>query len=327
MRACRLLYLVLVGLAACTADETGGDQQGAATEQAVRAGGDRQTGPAGAELAEPLAIRVSDPAGGPISGATVNWSVLSGGGSLAASQSTTDAQGLARAEWTLGPGAGPQEAAGSVSGLPPLRFIATALPGPPSRLEANVPQPLAGAAGTALRDSMTVRVTDAFGNPLGGVPVVWAVTAGAGSVSPDTTVTDSAGVAKAQWTLGPAPGKHAATAAASGLPQVIFAATVAPGIAARLERAGGDRQTGDPGAALPDSLVVRVSNGAGVPIAGASVGWQVAAGGGSIAPAIATTDTLGLARAVWTLGATPGAQTASAYAAGTTVQFTATAKP
>ena len=64
--------------------------------------------------------------------------------------------------------------------------------------------------------------------------------------------------------------------------------------------------------------------GNGVP--GVTVAWAVATGGGSIAPPSAVTDAQGTASAQWTLGATSGAQTATATVGGSlTVTYAALA--
>jgi plastocyanin len=89
--------------------------------------------------------------------------------------------------------------------------------------------------------------------------------------------------------------------------------------------ASGDAQTGAIGAALPAALRVAVTRG-GVALGGAMVAWS--ASGGSVAPTKSITDANGIATTAWTLGATPGDQTAQAALAGATgspVTFHATA--
>jgi hypothetical protein len=75
--------------------------------------GDGQQGAPGTRLLEPLIVRVADEHDHPMSGVAVEFSVTRGGGTLTANADrvtmATDADGLARAAWTLGP-AGPQEA-------------------------------------------------------------------------------------------------------------------------------------------------------------------------------------------------------------------------
>src|SRR6185503_7698188 len=57
----------------------------------------------------------------------VNWAVATGGGSVSAATSVTNASGLAQINWTLGSTAGAQTATATVSGLTgsPVTFSAT----------------------------------------------------------------------------------------------------------------------------------------------------------------------------------------------------------
>src|SRR5258706_9933808 len=72
--------------------------------------GNRQTGPAGQALPEPLTVQVLDAAGHPLWGQTVNWTVLAGNGTLFARAvpTETDSAGLVLVVWQLGAGVGPQ---------------------------------------------------------------------------------------------------------------------------------------------------------------------------------------------------------------------------
>ncbi|MGI9175877.1 MAG: hypothetical protein ACR2GR_11225 [Rhodothermales bacterium] len=89
---------------------------------------------------------------------------------------------------------------------------------------------------------------------------------------------------------------------------------------------GGDGQTGPVNTALPESLVVQVTNAAGDPLGDIEVGWQVMSGEGTVHPASAHTDGLGRAATQWTLGPTEGEQTVTATVEGLgPVPFRATA--
>ena len=89
--------------------------------------GDGQDGSAGAALAAPLRVVVTDELGDPVSGVEVTWSVTAGGGSITP-ESSTDASGIAQAAFTLGPANGEHRAAAAVAGLAgsPVEFIAIA---------------------------------------------------------------------------------------------------------------------------------------------------------------------------------------------------------
>jgi hypothetical protein len=90
--------------------------------------GDGQSGPAGSQLSDPLCTNVKDAAGNLIIGATVSYTVMTGGGQLAdPTAPTTDATGIAISGlWTLGPAAGTQTVVASSAGAGSVTFTATA---------------------------------------------------------------------------------------------------------------------------------------------------------------------------------------------------------
>lgn len=161
---------------------------------------------------------------------------------------------------------------------------------------------------------------------MSGAAVTWVVTGGGGSLDPATSTTDSAGRASSNWTLGSAPGSNAAEAVVSGVGQASFRATGLVGGPTQIEILSGNRQTGQAGQRLRADLVVRVLDAQRNPIPGATVTWQVRSGGGSVDPAVATTDAAGQASARWTLGSAPGAHSVDAAVSGVgSVTFEATA--
>jgi hypothetical protein len=82
----------------------------------------------------------------------------------------------------------------------------------------------------------------------------------------------------------------------------------APVPSRRVERATGDAQTDTVAATLAEPYSVRVLDGEGRPVAGATVDWRVVDGGGAVAPAVSATDASGIARATHTLGLSLGWQ-------------------
>jgi len=72
-----------------------------------------------------------------------------------------------------------------------------------------------GPQGEALSQPLVVAVTDAQNNPAPGITVTFTVTAGAGTVTPTTVATDSAGQASTVFTLPPTPG---ASTISAGIP-------------------------------------------------------------------------------------------------------------
>src|SRR5205823_11187788 len=93
-------------------------------------------------------------------------------------------------------------------------------------------------AGTAVTPPPSVIVRDASGNPVSGVGVTFAASAGSGTVTPTTPVTTGTdGIAAAtSWTLSPTAGTNTLTATASGLTgsPVTFTASGTAGAARQL---------------------------------------------------------------------------------------------
>lgn len=184
-------------------------------------------------------------------------------------------------------------------------------------------------AGTAVAIRPAVLVRDQYNNPVPGVAVTFAVTAGGGSVTTAVPSTDANGIAAVgSWTLGAAAGSNALEATAPGLPTVLFSAAAVPGNAARMALDGGDLQTDTVAATLAGLYRVRVTDNTGLNgVGGVTVSWDVPAGEGSITPS-SVTDPNGFASAARVLGPVAGAQTATASVGGllgSPVTFSATA--
>ncbi len=64
-------------------------------------------GAPGWALTDTLKVRLVDLSGNPLPARTVTWVVTTGGGSIAPVSTTTDAEGISAALWTLGASAGP----------------------------------------------------------------------------------------------------------------------------------------------------------------------------------------------------------------------------
>jgi uncharacterized protein (TIGR03437 family) len=95
----------------------------------------------------------------------------------------------------------------------------------------------------------------------------------------------------------------------------------------RLEIAGGDNQTVNPGETLPRSLSVKLTGRAGVGVENTPVAFAVTAGDATLSASTATTDKSGLASAGLTAGRTAGTVTVTATASGLApVKFTITVR-
>lgn len=149
------------------------------------AGGNGQTAAPGQALPEPLRVRVLPE---PIAGLGVEWRVLSGGGSLDAATSLTDANGEASMRWTLGADPGRQTAAARLPDGAELLFEATALGlvGSEFRIVSGNNQRLITGVAS---EPLVVELVGASGQPLVGIPLQWSTGRGVllGNESTSTT--------------------------------------------------------------------------------------------------------------------------------------------
>jgi hypothetical protein len=167
-----------------------------------------------------------------------------------------------------------------------------------------------GVVGTELANPLVVRVEDANGLPVVGQLVNFRVTAGGGSVFAEAGITNALGIVQDRWTLGTSTAETQRVEARAVDPntgaRIVFAtfrATPLPGPAHSVTKAGGDAQNGALGAALADSLAVRVGDSFGNPVPGVTVAWATSLGNGAVSPATSVTNAQGVARTRWTLGA------------------------
>ena len=169
-------------------------------------------------------------------------------------------------------------------------------------------------SGTSVQASATIT------NSSGSSPasnVTWSTSdATTASISTDGLITGKlAGVARITATSGTITG--------------FLNVTVVPGEPAKVVIYTGDGQSAQRGSTLADPLCTNVLDAAGNKILGVTVTYSVATGGGRLGnPTAPQTNPSGIAiSGLWTLGASPGAQTVVASAAGaTSVTFTATAQ-
>jgi len=298
-------------------------------------GGDNQSAPINSAVATTPSVLVRTPGGGgvPVGGATVNWAVTSGGGSTSAATSVTNASGIAAIGWTLGgtPGANNQGLSATVTGLTgsPVAFVASATQ-PPTQMALQAGDGQTGTAGQALAQPLVVVVRDASNAPVAGVTVAWQVTAGGGSLTGATSVTNGSGQALIGLTAGTTAGTNnqTVTASVSGLSgsPVSFTASVVAAAAAQVALSSGNNQTATVGTALAQPIAVIVRDQYNNAKSGVTVNW--AAAQGSVSAPTSVTDAAGLASIGWTIGTVAGSNNQAASAtvaglAGSPVTFTA----
>ncbi|HXE58765.1 MAG TPA: Ig-like domain-containing protein, partial [Gemmatimonadales bacterium] len=289
---------------------------------------DSLVGRVGDSLARPVLVRVTDSTGAPLADVPVAWST-SRDGRIQGLTPRTDSLGEARARWTLGRLAGPQEAwvhVGHRRTVPPVRVTALARPGRAVELVVVTGRPKGrggptaapraprggeagivaeGTVGEELAGSIVLAALDALGNPVPAAAVELAPLAGA--VPEAIARTDSSGRLALRWALGSTAGIQRLAARLAGAPEgVELAVRAKPGAPV------GVRVVGLPAAApagkpLAKPVTIEVEDAHGNPVPGASV--ALSASGGKVAPARLMTDGQGRAAARWTLGAKAGEQT------------------
>ena len=285
--------------------------------------------------------------------ATVTWEISSGGGSL--SQHSTEAfrcyvppeyaAGLIETwcvsnSWTLGAsGPGVQAIRLSSPDVPDFddRFHVRVVPGPLTIVREPATD-LSGEAGSVLPTPLAVRILAGDGSPLSRVVVRFGAFGELEPINPADAVfnsrhvyTDADGRAAMRYTFetiadGVTRGIVAAPfiLAEDGLaPTTGWITTVLPAPPAQLRLGVGNDQSGTVGQPLANPVTVVVEDQFGNIVPGQPVNWAVTSGGGSLAQSTTGSNAIGVHENFWTLGPTPGAQTATASFGAATVEFTA----
>ena len=192
--------------------------------------GDNQTGLTGEALANPFVVEVHDGNNTPLADVTVTFTVLTGGGTLSATTGTTGANGQAESTLTLGNDPGTNTVQVSIKEIDEtVTFNAEAtLPPPiPTSLSIISGGNQKGFTGEPLPNPFIVQVHDQYDDPLEGVPVTFAVTAGDSSLSATTAITDQDGQAKTTLTFGTEPSTNTVQVSVEGIAQTVTFNTIA----------------------------------------------------------------------------------------------------
>ena len=163
-------------------------------------------------------------------------------------------------------------------------------------------------AGRALPRPVIVRVVSAQGTPIPDVPVAFVPSDGEGAVAPDTVLTNRAGQARTSWTLSDRPGRQQLVVSTCVLDSTLaVVAEVDPVPDNTTVTALDTLLAGVVGDSLSEPVVVRVADSTGAALADVPVAWT-ALDRGTVEPLGERTDSLGEARARWTLGPRTGGQ-------------------
>lgn len=215
------VMVLLLPLAACGGD--GGGEPSPPATVLAKLTGDQQTDTVGQVLPDSVKVLVTQ-SNAPLAGATVSWSTGLAGGSLSPTSVSTDANGLAASQWTLGPNLGVHTITAQVVGSSEVsvNFTATAVHDAPASLSIVTGNNQTGMVNTPLRH-LSALVGDQFQNGIPGVPVTWSISDGV--VTPEVDITDPGGESTVDVTLGSTPGPITITASSAGLPDLAFNVT------------------------------------------------------------------------------------------------------
>jgi adhesin/invasin len=283
-----------------------------------------------------LGVVLKDTTGAPVPNADITFTLTTGNGTLVGGTSSsatvtdviTDANGMAAIDFlttniTAFPGYLTSTVVASTTGSATATFyVSTAsartasggLSAPTIQLiKPDLGTVLTGQAGQTLKGAVQAQIVSASGQPIPFVSLRFLNQADPTKTPPVTcaggfALSDNTGTATCDAVLGGALGTVQVT------PNVGYLQTLRPisfnitkGIPGAIRIVQGDKQAGKPGDKLPLPLVVEVSDGFGNILPQAPVTWAVPVAGTAIlSDVISTTDQVGKASAVVTLGNTTG---------------------
>jgi len=167
----RVLVVGLVSLALAACGGGGGGHKAPPTAASITiVSGNNQTAVAGSALPTALGVSVKDGSGRAFPGASVSWTVVAGGGSVAPATSTTDSGGHATTNWTLGGVPGANRVTATVAGITPVTFDAMAVAGATASVTVTSPVEKIYEGDTV---QLVATARDAAGNVLPGKSATW----------------------------------------------------------------------------------------------------------------------------------------------------------
>ncbi len=197
-----LISMGLLGSLACGGGDSGSgpDPEPAGPRLAV-AGGNQQTDTVGHVLNLPLTVVLEDTLGQPMAGVVVEWSVVTGAGTVTPRSAVTGSDGRAAADYTLGPLVVANSVrAFSAEAVFPVFFTENPVNDVPSQLIRAAGDSQYSDIGVATVTQYSVKVADQYGNAVPQATVQWTPASGQGSVSVATSVSDAAGIARTRHT-------------------------------------------------------------------------------------------------------------------------------
>lgn len=250
-------------------------------------GGTPQTAATDTRFTDVLSVRLVDAQGNPVPDVEVLFTPPATGASasLSAPSVRTDAEGRASVTATANATAGEYMVVASAPGAArPVSFRLTNTAGGAASITAVAGTQQSTLTRTAFGTALRVVVRDSHDNPVRGVAVTFAAPAsGASALLSSTTVsTNTAGEASVSAVANTLPGAYDVTATVAGASApATFSLTNTASAVARIEVASSGSQQVAIEMAFPEALLVRVLDGAGVPVPNATVTFSVPVDGAS----------------------------------------------
>ena len=272
----------------------------------------------GTAFAQPLGALVRDAYGNPVPSATVSFAAPGAGATaaLSATSAVTDAAGHAQITAQAGSVAGSYAVIASVPGGASATFRLANLAGSPAAIQVVSGDGQHASVEGAFAAPLVVAVVDAFGNPVPGSQVAFAVPASGASatLSAQTALADENGQASVGATPGTVAGPYAVTASAAGVSApATFSLANDPGLPASVTvDPGASAQSAQVGAPFPAALSVTVTDQYANAVPGVPVAFSVPGSGATatLSAASDVTDAGGHAQ----VGATAATVTGSYFA-------------
>jgi hypothetical protein len=275
----------------------------------------------GTAFPTPLQATVTDVGGNPVPGVTVSFAAPGSGASAAvAASAITDGSGVASVTATANLTAGGYSVTASVAGVvTPATFSLTNTAGAPASIVVSGGSPQSATINTAFASPLQVLVTDAGGNPVGGVTVNFAAPgSGASATVPATASTSGSGIASVTATANATAGSYSVTASVVGVATpATFSLTNTAGSPASVTATSGTPQSTAINTAFAAQLQATVTDVGGNAVSGVTVTFAAPGSGASATvPASAITNASGVASVSATANATAGSYSVSASVAG-----------
>jgi hypothetical protein len=152
---------------------------------------------------------------------------------------------------------------------------------------------------------VALQVVDQNNTPVRGIAVSWRALPGAGSLDSATSVSDTGGVVRVNWTLDTIAKLDSLRASLAPDNGVIVTASGVHAAPVAAMKVSGDAQTVLLGSTT-SPLVLRVTDRFGNAVGNAFIAWSMIAGDGTLSQITTHTDETGTSQVTVVVGATPG---------------------